>query len=62
MARGTDLDERRRNLIRDHGLDAYDHSAEEWLRRAVLSERLGRKDTLKALEEAMEIALERFGA
>lgn len=62
MARGTDLDERRRKLTVECGLDAYSHTAELWLILAVAAEARGDGSYQRDCERAMDIALERWGS
>lgn len=61
MARSTDLDERRRKLMVECGLDAYCQPAEVWMNIAVAAEARGELQYARDCERAMEIANERWG-
>lgn len=50
------VDERRRELMRERGLDAYQQTAEAWLSIAVAAERRGELHFAADCERAMEIA------
>jgi len=59
MGKNESLEERRRKLRAECGLDAYYQPAEIWLSIAVAAEARGEKQYAKDCERAMEIANER---
>lgn len=60
MARATSLDDRRRELIVECGLDAFHQPPEVWMNIAIAAEARGEKRYARDCERAMDISNDRW--